>query len=488
MKKLVYFITVVLILIVYSGCDKDFLDIDPEVGATEEQITNSFDGALTVLNGAYTDINHQAGVTRFPTSVRSYIMSMNNDVVIKGTGAVTTRRDGYTFQISRDFDGIFGSKSIYDLFYKVIGISNVLIKRAENIPNATEKQKNYILGQAYALRAWSYFYLVRLYNKTWDGHQTDKSVPLILSIDYTNLFPTRSTVGEVYNQIKSDLDSAVVALGNTIDRMNKSHIDLKTAKGIYANVALHMQEYVTAARLANEAKAGISLMDSSAYMSGFKNIDNPEWMWGFNQSNHDVNQTVISHLDFTIPNHSSARNNVYYTISKSLWDQMADGDVRKNTFDIDASNAPNYTFNTIAFGQLKFRALGRDSTHNLMMRAAEMYLIEAEALANIPRLEAAKDVLEELVQARYPGYQRSNANNTLALTNEILLERRKEFFIELGQVYFDIKRHKKGINRISATISTPYEHDPQVARVLTLPTESDDLDFKIPASELSQYR
>jgi hypothetical protein len=76
-----------------------------------------------------------------------------------------------------------------------------------------------------------------------------------------------------------------------------------------------------------------------------------------------------------------------------------------------------------------------------MMRAAEMYLIEAEAEAELGNTQKAKTLLFTLQKNRDAAAVQST-NTGAALINEILLERRKELYGELGISWLDIKRRQ----------------------------------------------
>ena len=78
------------------------------------------------------------------------------------------------------------------------------------------------------------------------------------------------------------------------------------------------------------------------------------------------------------------------------------------------------------------------------MRAAEMYLIEAEALARQGKGGEAANVLGELMAARQPSWSKTNV--TVA---DVLLQRRIELWGE-GFVFFDLKRNNKGMERTYA--------------------------------------
>lgn len=85
--------------------------------------------------------------------------------------------------------------------YSVIAQTNLVTDRVPAITPMDAAQKKRILGEAQFLRAWSYFYLVRLYG----------DVPLITtSVDAASplLYAKRSSKDSVYQQIVTDLTTA----------------------------------------------------------------------------------------------------------------------------------------------------------------------------------------------------------------------------------------------------------------------------------------
>ncbi len=75
-----------------------------------------------------------------------------------------------------------------------------------------------------------------------------------------------------------------------------------------------------------------------------------------------------------------------------------------------------------------------------------MLLVEAEALARQSKFTQALDLLFVLQSARNPAAVKSG-NTGQALIDEILLERRKELYGEIGVEWFDAKRTQTGISR-----------------------------------------
>ena len=80
------------------------------------------------------------------------------------------------------------------------------------------------------------------------------------------------------------------------------------------------------------------------------------------------------------------------------------------------------------------------------MRSPEMMLIEAESLARTGQETAAATLLFEL-QSNRDASATASGNTGQALIDEILLERRKELYCEIGVEWFDAKRLGKGITR-----------------------------------------
>ena len=115
--------------------------------------------------------------------------------------------------------------------YGVIAQANLVLDRVPAINPMSETRKKQILGEASFLRAWSYYYLVRLFG----------DVPLILKpVDATSpdLLPARKSKDSVYNQIVADLISAEGAGLPMTDATGR--VSQGAVKSLLANVYLTM--------------------------------------------------------------------------------------------------------------------------------------------------------------------------------------------------------------------------------------------------------
>ncbi|MDQ3277735.1 MAG: RagB/SusD family nutrient uptake outer membrane protein, partial [Bacteroidota bacterium] len=112
----------------------------------------------------------------------------------------------------------------------------------------------------------------------------------------------------------------------------------------------------------------------------------------------------------------------------------------------------------------------------VLMRASEMYLIEAEAKARMNDATAA-NVLFQLVSKRDPAYVQSVLTGE-NLINHILIQRRIELWGE-GFRFYDLKRLNQPLDRRGAN------HDPAVATVLQVPAGDVQWEFLIPQDEIN---
>ncbi len=138
--------------------------------------------------------------------------------------------------------------SVWDNAYNGIGAANLSIAR---IPAITmdETAKKALLGQAYFIRAFLYYHLVRLYG----------DVPLIVNpVDGTSpdLYPTRTAQADVYKLIISDLQTAEQAGLPVVERTGR--ISQSAVKSLLASV------YLTTAGYPLQIKANYQLAADKA--------------------------------------------------------------------------------------------------------------------------------------------------------------------------------------------------------------------------------
>jgi hypothetical protein len=304
-----------------------------------------------------------------------------------------------------------------------------------------------------------------LYGQRYDAAGSNTGAGLRMTLHSQSEVKSRSSVKVVYNQINADLDSAIILL-NGYARGNKSHLDKSVALGLKARVALTQQDWTTAALMAAAARNAYTLMDSTTYMSGFNDYKNPEWMWG---SHQQENQTTYFTSFFAYMSCNFPALNIIISpraIQDTLYKQIAVTDVRWQLWDSTGANK-NFPVPTDASGkeigqrvkfmQRKFSVQNPELSIGdvPLMRASEMYLIEAEAYAHLGNNNAAASALYQLARKRDVAYTMSTATGS-ALLKEILTQRRIELWGE-GFRFYDLKRLNLPLDRSRHTFLPSYQ-------------------------------
>lgn len=188
------FLSVMLLL--GTGCS-DFLDEQDPSNLTPESFYTIPDHAVAAIAAVYDDARFYGD--------GAGIFSSNWQLLEAPTGTSTTetaQNSDLNNLYSLTWDGNTGHiKNWWRGLYQVIAQANLVLERVPGITPMEETQKTAILGEARFLRAWAYFYAVRLWG----------DVPLILTPQTTqseDFFPTRAPIQEVYNQIVEDLQTA----------------------------------------------------------------------------------------------------------------------------------------------------------------------------------------------------------------------------------------------------------------------------------------
>ncbi len=470
MKKIIYSIIFIFTLL---GCSEDILETVPTNKASGETVFETVENAYTALNGMYRAF-YVAG-----NEWVDYYESENSGIAALGLavdlfGDDMSQNEGgsawfwydYNYWVRGEVNST-GDRpySWWNMHYKFINNANYILAKIDDV-SGDEADRNSIKAQAYALRAYCYFNLVRLYQRTYIGHQSDPGVPLYTEPSNNETEGKgRGTVEEVYTQINSDLDEAITLFQIASSQRHISHIDLSIAHGFKAQVALTQENWSAAATNAGLAisTTSASLMTTEEITSGFNSVSNQEWMWG---SEINEEQTLswsafFSHMD---ANAGGYAENSRKCVSSWLYDQIDANDVRKNWFVDPLTSADDPTGPDFRYNQVKFTIAqaGSWASDLLYMRLAEMYLIQAEAECMQTNYTTARNLLTDLVGYKDPNFAAALAaipnGNTLNINTAgpvnnlldfIILQRRIELWGE-GFRVFDIERLKTGFDRAYA--------------------------------------
>lgn len=492
MKKIYILSFVALLLFGITGCEKDFLEVQPTEFLTEDQIAeaakNNPDVIAGSISGIYTlmfqtgtggtDLDHDDFGQK---GYDIYSDFLSSDLVLSvSTYGWYRRLTEYT--VTTDYTNN-GNYKPWRYYYRIIRSANSVIAALGGNDAVPELDANkHLMGQAKALRAYGYFYLTQFYATNYDP----SAEILPIYTDPTQPNQPKSTAQEVYNLIVKDLTDAISLL-ETFQRTAKNEVNKYVAEGLLAYTYAVMggnENYAKAKDLTNDIiqNGGFTLMDSTEVvytgdpaLGGFNNVSTPGWMWG-------VDITLDNGLDLVswwgqmdAYTYSYQWAGDRKAIDKGLYDAIPANDVRKGQFYPD--NASDYYLVPLYKFYDPGRTIGGQrniTTDYVYMRVAEMYLLNAEAAAKSGDETTAKTSLKELLKLRIsdPGYVDGLSGQ--ALLDEIYLQTRIELFGE-GKSYLAMKRNQATIVRGSNHLS--YVGEP-------VPYNDPRLTFEIPQSEI----
>ena len=467
-----------------SSCKKDFLDTFPTTSVAATDALASTKNALAALNGIHRamynqyDAQGQAG----EGSINLFRDYLGEDLVFPLANGSAGHITWLQWQNHRNVNA-GDMRFVYRFYYRLISNANVLINGIDAVPGL-DADKNSIKGQALAYRGWSYFQLVQLYGTRYDATAMPNKQPGVpLLLENTLAGQPRASVEDIYTQINKDLTAAEGLLAGYVRTGSaaKSNFNVNVVRGIKARVALTQQNWEAAATNAIAARAGFPLMTNAEYLSGFNNNGNQEWLWGSRQID-DHNTFFFSYFAYISANfNSTVLRTQPKAINANLFNSIPATDNRKKCWDLTGATVPVPPGGArVPYQNKKFLAQSSSASMGDVpyMRAAEMYLIEAEARARQGQNAAAQAALFTLVKNRDAAYVQS-ASTGQTLINEILWNRRVEFWGE-GFRFTDLKRTNQAMSRAGIP-----NHLPALTLVTTIPAGDVQWQFLFPQDEIN---
>lgn len=474
-----------------SACSGDQLDTQPTDSMSGETLLSDATNALIPLNGIYRSM-YTAGWSTTANTHQCFGISaynlmadvMGDDMIMGSAGSGWFWYDAVYNVKSRYTSSAWRSYDLWKAYYTWISNANYIIA-AQSTMTGSQSDVNYVIGQAYAIRAYSYFMLEQIFARNYANHKTDPGVPLYTEPTFTSTTgQPRSTNQEVYDQINSDINTAVQLLEGTTQQ-HISHIGYAVALGLKARIALTEQDWATAADAAVKAIAasGKKILPVDDF-AGMNSVSADNVMWGAEIVSDQAGMyaSLFAHMDTLYYGMRAPKQ-----INLDLYNHMSKTDTRRAWWD------PNSPYTTGAYEQDKFHFSNATTWEGdyVWMRVEEMYLIAAEAYCHAGDDAQARQYLSALMAKRDPNFDATQYSGSSlptltsdqftgtyahSLLNEIILQRRIELWGEAGRIY-DIRRLEQGFRRTSAQgfpngelLSTrPTDNPESYMWVLTIP-------------------
>lgn len=197
MFKNIFFLVILLCCLLFSGCEGGLLEETPDTFESEAQVFSTEEGLDAALNGLYYSFGeqdyHGAAFHNLLMPVSGKFWS-SQQANLDATGLNTTPSN-------------LGLVQLWAQAYQVINEANIIITNLEENGSGLSNSQA-ALGQAYFLRAVTYFDLVRMF-----GGVPIRTVPTTSE----TLDLPRSSLEDVYERLVADFETARMLLPDNLE-------------------------------------------------------------------------------------------------------------------------------------------------------------------------------------------------------------------------------------------------------------------------------
>lgn len=442
MNRIIKYITIVFLSISMVSCDS-FLDVDVPDNLIHQEFWSNKDQVDAALNGLYTSLHNNLERFHAWGDVRS-------SLYIPGSDLTSSYREFF----SQDIYPENGLVSWSNVYVSITWINSFL----KNAPSTLERDDTFkdselqvMMGEAHALRALNYFYLVRAF----------KEVPIIdqpYESDTQEINTAASSEEEVLDFIEADLAIALEKTSENFDNVNLQYgrITKNAVRALWADVKLWRNQYQEVLNLT-------ASLDQQYESSMVAPLD---WFTIFNPGNSSESifeyQYVQTGLSSPLYNWFSQGQrgdakflanitNISVNAGELLYPPRDDKHFSADTIRLKNFSAfmlnPRfatgngtgyevYKFTGQTAYQLSYRPAGSRNVNYIFYRYREILLMQAEALAMLgryPEAESRLNIIRE--HTDLPQIEPGGFSDGPEFMNLLLMEREFELGFE-GKEWF----------------------------------------------------
>jgi hypothetical protein len=438
MKKL-NILLVGILMIGFSACNKDFLDVPPSNQADASTSIQTLSDAKVMMTGL---MRNMSSVNYYGRNFILYGDAKGGDLTVFSMGRGLDNL--YSFNHSASSGSYSG---FWSQIYNGILQANNLIMNIEKLKAAgAEGNFDNVLGQALTARAIMYFDLVRLYGKPYNFDKTAFGVPDITTPLDALAQPLRATVEDNYKRIMQDLTTAAPLLSKS---KSNGYLNYYGNAAMLARVNLYMGKNAEALAAAQEvisASSLYSLYTNSNWTSSWTKQFGSESIFelGIFPSEGDQGNGSLS-VYLRRKGHSNASALGFFVASDYYLNRLGEdpNDVRWGVMAFDEVSPTHLGASYKYSGDVALSGDGKATVTAVnikVIRLSEIYLIAAEAALPTDK-DLAASYLNKIRQ-RSPNLAPATAADISI--DMILDERSKELFTE-GHRFFDMMRLNKTI-------------------------------------------
>ena len=336
------------------------------------------------------------------------------------------------------------NQSLWGKYYSPIGFLNLIIHEAKTA-EGDKTMRDYVMGEAYAMRAYCFFKLLQYFAPYKDN---ELGIPVCLETyeDFESVTLERSTQKEVYRQILSDLKEAEMRLQSTPTRES---YNLMYCEEVINRLYAQVYHFKAMSAAAEEEDWKNAIVYAERETNGKELESNPEELkalfnvgegYSLKSQESPLRVKYGGSMGFGTLFSNKKPNETF----RQAYFPEENGDIREKLY----YQIVEY-FDWGSFQTVKDLKINKYSSYDgwggdyyylfCAFRLAETFLIQAEAYVRTEQLEKAQTILRRFKEARYTeAFQIPNTKE--ALLDEILWERQKEFVAEGDVRWLDMKR------------------------------------------------
>jgi starch-binding outer membrane protein, SusD/RagB family len=407
------------ILILNNIKCKKFVEVGPPITQiTSSTVYTNDETAQSAILGIYSKmINGSNGPFSGGNFSISVLSGLSSDELVNYSTSID-QIGFYTNSLVPTNSIVLGN--LWTPIYEYIYYANSVIEGLDNSSGISPSMKLQLMGEAQFIRAFCNFYLVNLFGE----------VPLITMTNYsTNNAAFRAPISDIYNQIETDLKSAIALLPIDYSVYNEERVrpNKWAACALLARVYLYTDDWKNAEIQTDSVINNTSLynLDSLNYVF-LKNSS--ETIWQLEPNAPGENTWEGSTFILAGVPHSVSMSNQIISAFEPNDNRMSAwvGNVTVN------GNTYYYPY------KYKVQSGSPVSEYSMILRLGEQYLIRAEARTQLNELNGASEDLN-IIRAR-AGLGSSPAVTQADLLTAIIHERQVELFTEWGHRWLDTKR------------------------------------------------
>ena len=242
MKKNIYHLALIVSLILFSSCSKDFTETQFFQSDSASEGITSVEQLSSLLRGAYVSMRD---ANYLGCNYRAYAEVRSDEMHYLFNAPSLTEVATYTLSGQ---DVYSPPEFTWKTIYQVVASANIVLSAPDDLPwgegNTPQERTNEVKklkAQAYTVRALAFFDLLRLYGQKYTGG----TLGIVLPTRYdANARSTRATIAQT--------EAQGVPLENLVDTDHRNYISPLAVKALQSRYYLYKGEWQRAAECAQE--------------------------------------------------------------------------------------------------------------------------------------------------------------------------------------------------------------------------------------------